>query len=51
MGRHPPRLFKRAGLTEVAAEPLANIQTDHARGMALFEMETYAQSGRKGPGW
>jgi len=47
MGRQLPRLFKRAGMTEVVAEPLASTQTDHARGMALFELEIYAQRAQE----
>lgn len=43
IGRQLPRLFKRAGLAEVAVEPMALVETDHARGMAVFELDTYAQ--------
>ncbi len=47
MGRQLPRLFKRAGLAEVAVEPLASTQTDHARAMALFELDIYAQRAQE----
>ena len=42
IGRQLPRLFRRAGLTEVMVEPMTSIQTDSARWIALFEMDKYA---------
>jgi ubiquinone/menaquinone biosynthesis C-methylase UbiE len=43
VGRQLSRLYRRAGLTEVTVETMTSTQTDHARWMALFEIEAYAR--------
>ncbi len=46
-GRQLPRLFCRAELTEVMVEATTSTQTDHARWVALWEIETYARRAQE----
>ena len=48
IGRQLPRLFRRAGLVEVRVEPMTSTQTNFARWLALFEIETHARRAQEG---
>lgn len=47
MGRQLPRLFLGAGLADVRVEPRTSTQTDYARWLALFEIETSARRAQE----
>lgn len=43
IGRQLPRLFRRAGLTEVMVEPMTSTHTDFPRWMRLFQIDGYVR--------
>jgi ubiquinone/menaquinone biosynthesis C-methylase UbiE len=48
IGRQLPRLFQRAGLTQITVQPMISTQTDFARWKALFSIETHLGKAQEG---